>query len=331
MSARWLCLFALASAGCTSGSWLTVLVQNLAADATRLTVRTQLDVRPAMREEAFSAPPGGFGADTSFVLSLAPRTQGRVGLAIFAWSGECVTGWQSSEVAIAEEVSRVEVALEPVSPPDCSGSFERTPGMVTVPAGSFLMGEPVRTVTLPAFEIDRTEVTRAAYAACVATDSCALPLKEQEPSPVAVTYVSWYHARAFCEHRGKRLPSEAEWEKAARGVAGALYPWGDDTVDCEHANYNGGCRKAGDRVAPVAGLPLGASPYGLFDMAGNADEWTEDAVGEERVLRGGSFYSDPKDLRTARRRLALADGSGTISPASLNTWTMGFRCARSLP
>jgi formylglycine-generating enzyme required for sulfatase activity len=228
--------------------------------------------------------------------------------------------------------------------------------MVLVPAGTFEMGsneardeQPIRQVTLDAYWIDVTEVTVTAYAACVAALSCPEPddggwftynAPGLEDHPL--NGVTWGEAGTYCQWQGKRLPTEAEWEKAARGVDAREFPWGDAPApDCtrvvmEEAGVDG-CGL--DSTWPVASKPLGASPYGALDMSGNVWEWTADffgpydpgktvnpqgpVTGGSRVVRGGAWnYADPDVLRTAGRGLQTA-GAGTI-------W-VGFRCAQSVP
>jgi eukaryotic-like serine/threonine-protein kinase len=162
--------------------------------------------------------------------------------------------------------------------------------MVYVPAGKFLMGSqegegesnehPQHEVSLDAFWIDRTEVTNAQYRRCLDAGACKRPTYwddgEYNGVDGPVVGVTWLDAQAYCTWVGARLPSEAEWEKAARGTDGRRYPWGDDAANCDKANYwgqEGGC--VGD-PGPVAARPSGASPYGALDMAGNAWEWCQD-------------------------------------------------------
>ena len=178
--------------------------------------------------------------------------------------------------------------------------------MVYIPAGTFLMGSssddpdtypdefPQHEVYLDAFWIDRTEVTNAMYAAFLnaegnrseggATwldaDDYGVWIEESsgEWSPMSgyedhpVVEVTWYGAKAYCEWAGRRLPTEAEWEKAARGEDGRLYPWGDDSPNCNLANYN----LCGEGTDEVGMKPDGARPYGALDMAGNVWEWVAD-------------------------------------------------------
>jgi formylglycine-generating enzyme required for sulfatase activity len=265
--------------------------------------------------------------------------------------------------------------------------------MVLVPAGEFLMGsplgsdgfsdeQPLRRVYVSAFWIDRYEVTNLHYLRFVQATGHAAPqntnpsftLWEQGGPPAhiethPVVNVSWHDAVAYCHWVGKRLPTEAEWEKSARGTDGRRYPWGNQwewtlansasywakrTVEFsngedwkafwlrgEGARYSKEYGVKGEVLTmPVASFPEGASPYGLFDMAGNVSEWVQDwyepysylnasltdPQGPAGVLlksmRGGSWLKPAKSLRTTDRDYGYPDDhpSGT-----------GFRCARDAP
>lgn len=212
---------------------------------------------------------------------------------------------------------------------------------------------PTHVVCLEAFWIDKYEVTNAQYVEflngrsdpagrcrghiCVDTqpdnsDSHLLYRRGRygveagfEDHPV--TSVSWYGAQAYCRHRGKRLPTEAEWEKAARGTDGRAYPWGDDV---EPEKLNAGQRLGGTR--PVGSFPAGSSPYGAEDMAGNVWEWVANwyraypgtsydstFFGEKyKVVRGGSWNHPEGDARASYRDIA--------HPAR-RIHVVGFRCA----
>ena len=210
---------------------------------------------------------------------------------------------------------------------------------VPVPAGPFVQGSnrgddderPARTRTLPAFVIDRTEVTRGAYAACVAAHRCKPVPRELAGPPGAdgtlpVTNVSWFDARDFCAFAGGRLPTEAEWEKAARGADGREFPWGSD-ASCERANW-GNFEGEGPCAGRAPGFPVavgryadGASPYGALDMAGNvwgggADKFDEDP--SRRSVRGGSCCSYFVPPRAANRNAWAPEYRGG---------DLGFRCA----
>jgi serine/threonine protein kinase len=221
---------------------------------------------------------------------------------------------------------------------------------------SFLDEEPVHTVTVEAYYIDRFEVTNARYASCVEAGGCNEPhssalgnnipyFQGPEFADHPVVYVSWSNAQNYCTWRGARLPTEAEWEKAARGTDGRHYPWGDVfegsrvnfcDSNCEYdwANrqYNDGYRG----TAPAGSYPAGRSPYGVLDMAGNVWEWVADwygegyyasspsenppgpATGEDRVLRGGGFNVTGSFVRTGTR-LGEDPTEGYFN--------VGFRCA----
>ncbi len=228
---------------------------------------------------------------------------------------------------------------------------------VYVPAGVFWMGaseddadasqdeKPQRAVYLDAFWIDRTEVTNAMYQRCVQEGGCRLPEQQSSKTRQAyfdspafddypVIFVSWQDAQDYCVWAGRRLPTEAEWEKAARGSDGRSYPWGSQAPDSGLANFN---QQVGD-TTPVGSYPAGASPYGALDMAGNVAEWVSDwyaagyyAVssvinplgpdsGEFRVLRGGSWLSARRAIRAVFR---LWNYPQTPAEGS------GFRCASS--
>jgi serine/threonine-protein kinase len=207
-------------------------------------------------------------------------------------------------------------------------------GRVLVPAGPFTRGStrgadderPVKVTTLPAFRIDRTEVTRAMYGRCVAARRCK-PLAgalASEPN-LPITNVNWSEARAFCAFAGGRLPSEDEWEKAARGGDGREFPWGKD-LDCTRANWGsfeneGPCAgKNPGKPVDVGSYPQGASPFGVLDMAGNVWEWVADKYDRDpsrRVVRGGSCCSYFVEPRAANRNAwdpSFRDGD------------LGFRC-----
>lgn len=237
------------------------------------------------------------------------------------------------------------------------------PGMVLIPGGEFEMGSnlqpaemPIRQVYLDPFWIDETEVTLAEYAACVAAGGCTAPATDPVPycnwnqpdrDDHPINCVDWYQAAAYCawvDEGTNRLPTEAEWEKAARGADARVYPWGDAPgPTCTHAVMwddavgGSGCGTYG--TMPVGSKPLGDSPYGLKDMSGNVWEWVADwygpydaaetdnptgaAMGTDRVLRGDSWYSAILDYFRAASR-------GGLDP--VNRWMIvGFRCARTPP
>ncbi len=176
------------------------------------------------------------------------------------------------------------VAVEPIR------SFD----WVDVPAGEYVVGRGPgetrqRHVDVDGFELARTPVTNAQYEEFVANTGAAAPPHWPAPDDHPVTFVDWHEAAAFCAWADGRLPTEAEWEKAARGTDGRTYPWGDEEDESRAAVAAG--IKHGS-TSPVGSHPEGASPYGLLDMAGNVWEWTTTEYPPgERVLRGGSFAS----------------------------------------
>jgi formylglycine-generating enzyme len=245
--------------------------------------------------------------------------------------------------------SRAVEALPGMNEPDAVS-------MVTIPAGAFLMGNPEgkgraderpqRSVYLDEFAIDQVEVTNERYMAFVTSTGHRTPpnpygtgslqsIKGIEQLPVVQT--TWYDAKAYCSWAKKRLPTEAEWEKAARGTDGRLYPWGNEPPTAKRANFD---REWEDEhtLSAVGSLPDGDSPYGVKDMAGNAREWVSDWYDAEyyqhapnrnpqgpdkkgvvRSIRGGSWHSPASDITTSAR------GRGGFA---LQTHGTGFRCAR---
>ncbi len=195
--------------------------------------------------------------------------------------------------------------------------------MIVIPAGPFLMGAALETVDLPEFLIARYPVTNADYLRFVQATGHRPPKhwsKEGFPPELArhpVVFVSWEDAVAYTRWAGARLPSEAEWEKAARGLDGRVYPWGD-AFTAENCNAS----EAGtDGTRPVDAHPGGASPYGILDMAGNVWEWTTTYYQDNeqwRVLKGGAWdYQGRKDTRCASRIY--------FAPTFRNG-AVGFRC-----
>jgi len=244
-------------------------------------------------------------------------------------------------------------------------SRARTKGepMVVVPAGEFTMGlsadaglqeclryqnvcyrswftddEPEHRVYLNAFYIDKYEVTQGDYDRCVTAGKC----RENEKSDgltgshQPVVGVDWNDAKSYCEWAGKRLPTEAEWEKAARGTDGRMYPWGNQEVSCELANY----KDCIGKTWPVGSKPAGASPYGVLDMAGNAQEWVADWYGKnyyrsspsqnpkgpssgEYHVQRGAYWEQRAAYVHASNRIA-----GGMPTSGVRFDFDGFRCAR---
>jgi len=237
------------------------------------------------------------------------------------------------------------------------GSTEISPkdGMTLlyVPAGEFLMGStdavkssemPQHAVTLDAYWIDQTDVTNAMYTKCVLAGKCLLPSDtshygNSNYTNHPVVYVSWNDANAYCSWAERRLPTEAEWEKAARGTVGRIYPWGNQSPDSSLLNYN---NNVGD-TTEVEKYASGKSIYGAYDMAGNVWQWVNDwfddtyyqsspssnplgpDTGQYRVMHGGSWDTPDGDYTHVRAADRFKD-----SPESTYN-NVGFRCARSFP
>ncbi|WKZ37724.1 MAG: SUMF1/EgtB/PvdO family nonheme iron enzyme [Anaerolineales bacterium] len=241
---------------------------------------------------------------------------------------------------------------------------------IYIPDGTFRMGAmdpgeqkdevPVHNVTLKGYWMDKLEVTNGMYTLCVQAGACEPPqnfksgtrnsyFNNTEFNDFPVVYVTWAQARTYCTWAGRRLPTEAEWERAARGDDFRTYPWGDERPDSSHGNFN---YYVGDTTR-VGSFPAGASPYGILDLAGNVAEWVNDYYDSEyyskgvtmnppgpgerskyfnRVVRGGTYQDAFKDIRLANRasvRGSNLDASDIYSADYLGEFSpkIGFRCA----
>lgn len=220
---------------------------------------------------------------------------------------------------------------------------------IYIPAGDFLMGSGNNPKTdnrqhqvyLDAYWIDKVVITNAMYARCLKARACTHPAAYDTYYGVwayrdyPVVYVNWYQADQYCHWADRSLPTEAQWEKAARGTDGRRYPWGNQLPNPHLANFN--LSLIGEPV-PVYRYPLGASPYGVLNMAGNVREWIADwygvnyyqssptdnpkgpITGTERSLRSGSYAEDQQQISVYTRFKHLPDSAG------LNR---GFRCAET--
>lgn len=239
-----------------------------------------------------------------------------------------------------------------------------------IPDGTFRMGamdedgqsdeRPDHNVTLKGFWIDKLEVTNGMFLLCVKAGACEPPqqfnsethdqyFNTEEFNAFPVVYVTSFQAETYCEWAGRRLPTEAEWERAARGDDFRVYPWGDERPDSSRGNFN---YFVGD-TTQVGQFPAGASPFGVLDLSGNVAEWVADYYDANyyaqgvtmnptgpgarsqyfnRVVRGGTFQDVFKDVRVAARSSVRGsnpnaddpyseDFLGTVSPK------IGFRCA----
>lgn len=260
----------------------------------------------------------------------------------------------TSEPTATNTPSATETSVPPTPTLGVGSTLTGNDGMslLYIPAGKFTMGsddgnddeKPAHTVNLDAFWIDKTEVTNTMYAQCVAGGKCDAPSTTTSArrdsyygnpqfDNFPVINVDWNMADTYCEWAGRRLPTEAEWEKAARGTDGRTYPWGNDAPNKNLLNYDG--PNDGD-TTEVGAYPNGVSPYGVLDMAGNVDEWVADWYGEiyytssplsnplgpssgqYRVLRGGPWLTYDYYIRSSYR--------GSLDPSHTDYYT-GFRCA----
>lgn len=244
-----------------------------------------------------------------------------------AYKGVGVKWWGTAPVAVIGGTrTPAEVEMK---------SIDIRSEIVLVPEGNFTMGsnagdsdeQPVHMVYLDAFYIDKYEVTNAQwYVYARATGKS----RKSAPNDDPVGDVAWVDARDYCQWAGQRLPTEAEWEKAARGTDGRTYPWGEG-IDTSKASYASG------GIKPVGSYPAGVSPYGAYDMAGSMWEWVADSYDESyysrspsrnpqgpessifKVLRGGSWHKDPYNLRVSYREQMFWE---------LTYDDTGFRCAQ---
>jgi formylglycine-generating enzyme required for sulfatase activity len=234
--------------------------------------------------------------------------------------------------------------------------------MALIPAGAYYRGSrprtgepderPRRAIVLSAFYIDQFEVSVARYRACFEAGKCKKPNQDEHCNwsiegrdEHPINCVSWYQAQKFCAWAGKRLPTEAEWEKAARGGDDRFFSWGKHAPSCKLANFNATLKLGKDRycrgqTVPVTEYPQAATPYGVVQMTGNVYEWVLDwyakdfyakgpekdpqgpVVGKHRAIRGGSWFSIYRDIRIGLRGLV---------PPSIRLPYLGFRCAKTAP
>lgn len=241
---------------------------------------------------------------------------------------------------------------------------------IYIPDGTFRMGGldadaqsdemPAHSVTMKGFWMDKFEVTNAMFFACVQTGACEPPryfksdtresyFNNPEFNDFPVVYVTWLQADTYCKWAGRRLPTEAEWEYAARGTDFRTYPWGDERPDSSRGNFN---FFVGDTTR-VGSYPAGASPFGVLDLSGNVAEWVADyydsnyyAQGAsinpsgpgarseyfQRVIRGGTFQDAFKDVRLAGRASIRGSNPNASDPLSQDylgevSPKIGFRCA----
>src|SRR5262245_1723122 len=319
-----------------------------------------------------------FAPSNSTMASVSTKSFPQSACACRRWRSLLLAGALACTVIAARATSAL--AAEAVEPPPPAAApaapAKQAPAaapssapMIPLAAGSFLMGcnvsvdkecgsdeSPGGDRNLPAFEIDRTEVTVAQFAACVAGGVCSsygldMPYYGGSDHPEFAEFcnwqkrddhpincVTWEQAGIYCRWAGKRLPTEAEWEKAARGTDGRKYPWGNDGFDKPTKVANIADESARKRfpelvsevapdyddgfagTAPVGSFPAGASANGALDMIGNVGEWTSEPLSDGYAVRGGSFYRGPSLSRASSRVRGGPDS---------RTADVGFRCVRS--
>jgi formylglycine-generating enzyme required for sulfatase activity len=243
---------------------------------------------------------------------------------LLLWGGRalCKENIFEPSNVVCKTLNRSSTSIEPIEPLKHE--------MVLIPEGEFITGSGSNehVEILDQYFIDKYEITNAQYKRCVEADMCRPPvnsvfdLPEREQYPV--TNINLEDAKQYCSWIGGYLPSDLQWEKAARGESGFEFPWGDDQLEEGQANICDSQCPESLRVeniddgyaqkAPVGSFPNGASPYGILDMVGNVWEWTS-----EGYARGGSWMND--------RRLNKATSKTEISPEARED-SLGFRCAR---
>jgi formylglycine-generating enzyme required for sulfatase activity len=264
---------------------------------------------------------------------------------------------QTSSAQKEEAIARVNNQLRTAQQDELNQLVQRgiaqPDGMVVIPAGEFLMGaedglqdaRPTHRVYLSSYWFDIYEGTNARYRQCVDGGGCTPPKDRKEfddaqKAQHPVTNITWNQARSFCQWQGKRLPTEAEWEKAARGTDGRRYPWGNDEEVIKSRVRKGELSTGANGTEPVGRQAAQVSPYGVFDLVGSVSQWVKDwyaedfyqispardpqgpARGSFRVLRGGEWNEKPPDLRASYRGWDEVTYWGP---------TLGVRCAGDVP
>lgn len=207
--------------------------------------------------------------------------------------------------------------------------------MVLVPAGEFLYGDDNQRLSLPAFYMDKYELTVSRYTSFLQASGRKQPEYWNQVSQVSagdrpVIGADWFDADIYCRHYEKRLPTEQEWEKAARGTDGRKYPWGNEEPGNRYANFGkkwANLNYYSERLTAVGSYEDGKSPYGIYDLAGNVWEWTstDDDNNIVKVVRGGSWHEGADshfsmvNLRSAKRNVVVPSFRGPSG---------GFRCVQ---
>lgn len=319
------------------------VVQELARTAVRIETASAPD--PATAAPSLAGPVAGrAGAEPKREPSQAAKPgTGREPLPDSPDDGGAIAAVNQQLTTLQQEELR-NLARRGVAPPE---------GMTLIPAGEFVMGgedgpadaRPVRRPYLSAYWIDTYEVTNRRYGQCVQSGICAKPkdprpFEEPQRAEHPVTSLTWMQARMYCHWNGRRLPTEAEWEKAARGTDGRRYPWGNSLEAVKHRMKERVLKVGINGTEPVGSQPWTKSPYGVHDLVGNVWEWVKDWYAEDfyasapsldpqgplrgsfRVLRGGDWSQGPLELRASYRGW---DEMTYWGPA------LGFRCAADVP
>ncbi len=321
--------------------------EKVVQELTRTTVRIETTTIP----DSTGAPPspagpiaGRAGAEPKREPSPAAKPgTGREPLPEGADDGGAIAAVNQQLATLQQEELRA-LAQRGLTPPD---------GMTLVPAGIFIMGgedgpsdaRPVRRPHLSSYWIDTYEVTNRRYGQCVQSGVCVKPkdpksFEDPQRAEHPVTNLTWMQARTFCHWNGRRLPTEAEWEKAARGTDGRHYPWGSSFEAVKHRLKERTLKVGANGTEPVGSQPWTRSPYGVHDLVGNVWEWVKDWYAEDfytsaplldpqgplrgsfRVLRGGDWSQGSLELRASYRGW---DEMTYWGPA------LGFRCAADVP
>lgn len=254
-------------------------------------------------------------------------------------AGAAALGWKMmrpASAAVPQKHAQIVMSAQPETPGTPTGESKdvdqakaeqtKSGAMVLVPKGQYRLGEGGTPVTVGPFHIDKYEVTNGLY-----QKFCGQPGRTCPPPPAwdadyaskqlrPVIGVTWNDADAYCKWAGQRLPTDAEWEAAARGTDQRKYPWGNWMVP-GLANLGSSSSQA-THTADVGSFPVDVSPFGAFDMGGNAREWvSDDAANGKKTVRGGSY-----DFSTNQFSVTWK-GSRLPGPDPANTWPVGFRCA----
>lgn len=321
-------------------------VKGLAKEVVRTTVliETVRNTDIASAPQALSQPADASPKSDSPSTVSPGRQPGPVREQVSSARNEEAIARVNSQLRAAQQDELKQLAQRGIAPPE---------GMVLIPAGEFLMGaedglqdaRPMHRVYLSSYWLDMYQVTNARYRQCVEGGGCTAPKDRKEfddpqKAQHPVINITWNQARSFCQWQGKRLPTEAEWEKAARGTDGRRYPWGNDEEVVKSRVKNGELRTGANGTEPVGRQAAPASPYGVFELVGSVSQWVKDwyaedfyqtssardpqgpARGSFRVLRGGEWNEKPPDLRASYRGWDEVTYWGP---------TVGARCAEDVP